>query len=193
MTFNGISWGYVDCEQAIPYSYNAQRILRMLNTVSSGGGNLLLNIGPTPDGSVPPEAVHPLETVGRWLAVNGACAYGKVNRQNYRSCNGVTGVSAKGETVYLWNWIWPKENELIVGGFTTQLKRATILSTGQEIEFCQKGFRIFLKNLPACSPDAVAGVAVLALEFEKAPEHLRFPARPAMNGGRVFACDGQEA
>ena len=50
MTFNGISWGYVDSKQAIPYSYNAQRILKMLSTCASGGGNLLLNIGPMPRG-----------------------------------------------------------------------------------------------------------------------------------------------
>lgn len=53
MTFNGISWGYVDTRQASAYAYNAQRILRMLNTCSNGCGNLLLNIGPAPDGSVP--------------------------------------------------------------------------------------------------------------------------------------------
>ena len=38
MTFNGISWGYVDSRQAAPYSYNAQRILKMLNTCAAGGG-----------------------------------------------------------------------------------------------------------------------------------------------------------
>jgi len=35
MTFNGISWGYVDSAQARNYSYNAQRILKMLNTVAN--------------------------------------------------------------------------------------------------------------------------------------------------------------
>jgi alpha-L-fucosidase len=37
MTFNGISWGYLDSKQAQPYSYNAPRILKMLNTCASGG------------------------------------------------------------------------------------------------------------------------------------------------------------
>ncbi len=64
MTFNGISWGYVDSKQAAPYSYNAQRILKMLSSCAIGGGNLLLNIGPTSDGSVPEEAVAPLTAVG---------------------------------------------------------------------------------------------------------------------------------
>ena len=84
MTFNGISWGYVDSSQAIPYSYNAQRIIKMLNTVTSGGGNLLLNIGPMPDGSVPAEAVEPLTTVGKWLAENGKAVYGVKPKSTYR-------------------------------------------------------------------------------------------------------------
>jgi alpha-L-fucosidase len=78
MTFNGISWGYLDSKQAQPYSYNAPRILKMLNTCASGGGNLLLNIGPTPDGSVPKEAVEPLTQVGNWLKENGPAVYGKM-------------------------------------------------------------------------------------------------------------------
>jgi alpha-L-fucosidase len=107
MTFNGISWGYVDSAQASPYSYNAQRIIRMLNTVTAGGGNLLLNIGPTPDGSVPPEATEPLTTVGRWLAENGKAVYGKKPKSTYANSNGVCGASFDGSNVYVWNWIWP--------------------------------------------------------------------------------------
>ncbi|MGC1781740.1 MAG: alpha-L-fucosidase [Acidobacteriaceae bacterium] len=37
----------------------------------SGGGNYLLNIGPRPDGSVAAESVEILETVGKWLDMNG--------------------------------------------------------------------------------------------------------------------------
>ncbi|MCL1952728.1 MAG: alpha-L-fucosidase, partial [Oscillospiraceae bacterium] len=71
MTFNDISWGYIDEKQAQPYAYNAQRIIRMLNTCAMGGGNLLLNIGPAPDGSVPRDAAEPLEKTGQWLRENG--------------------------------------------------------------------------------------------------------------------------
>ena len=71
MTFNGLSWGYVDSEQAKPFSYSAQQIIKMINTCAANGGNLLLNIGPTPDGSVPEEAVEPLLKVGEWLKENG--------------------------------------------------------------------------------------------------------------------------
>ena len=186
MTFNGISWGYVDSEQAIPYSYNAQRILRMLQTVSAGGGNLLLNIGPTPDGSVPPEAYAPLEAVGKWLKENGACTYGKVKRHQFQFCNGVNSVSVKEKTVFLWNWIWPKDGDVVLGGFKSRLKEAKILKNGTPVAFVQDGYRIFLKNLPEKSPDENAGVGVLALEFDEEPVFVPFPACPSLNNGRTY-------
>lgn len=62
MTFNGISWGYLDPDQAMPYSYTPQKIITMLNKCTANGGNLLLNIGPSADGSVPSEAIEPLNS-----------------------------------------------------------------------------------------------------------------------------------
>jgi Alpha-L-fucosidase len=185
MTFNGISWGYVDSEQATAYSYNAQRILRMLQTVTAGAGNLLLNIGPTPDGSVPQEAYEPLETVGRWLKENGECTYGAVKKQNMW-CNGVCSASLKDKTLYLWNWIWPKDGDVIIGGFSNRVCSVRILADGAPVEFFQDGFRIFLKNLPEKSPDKIAGVAVLALEFEEEPAFVRFPCTPALTNGQTY-------
>ena len=67
MTFNGLSWGYIDSEQALPYSYTPQKILSMLTTCTIGGGNLLLNIGPTPDG----ESGRPMVPKMSILAANG--------------------------------------------------------------------------------------------------------------------------
>jgi alpha-L-fucosidase len=189
MTFNGLSWGYVDAGQAGPYSYNAQRILRMLSTCAHGGGNLLLNIGPTPDGSVPPEAVEPLTTVGKWLAQNGECAYGRVDRfkDGWGYGSGVCSLSKKGKTIYLWNWIWPKDGELIIGGFIGKLKAARVLGTGEELKFTQEKYRILLRDMPKEPRDKIAGVAVIALEFEGEPETVRFAARPALNEGKIYS------
>jgi len=184
MTFNGISWGYVDSEQAIPYSYNAQHIIKMLSTATSDGGNLLLNIGPTPDGGVPSEAIEPLKTVGNWLKKNGQCAYGKVTRSKFRFCNGISSFSVKGNTLYLWNWIWPFDDEIVLGGIKTKLKSARNISSGESIAFEQKGWRITLNKLT--KKDETAGVTVLALEFDEEPEHVPFPSYPTLNNGRVF-------
>jgi alpha-L-fucosidase len=187
MTFNGISWGYVDSSQALPYSYNAQRIIKMLQNVTLGGGNLLLNIGPTPDGSVPPEAIQPLTTVGRWLAENGQAVYGKKQKFNTWPASGVGGVSSDGSCVYLWNWIWPANGEMALGGFMSPVRSVRLLKDGSPIAFEQRGHRILLKNLPALSPDSHAGVTVLALEFDGSPEFQHASYFPQLHGGVDYA------
>ena len=194
MTFNGLSWGYVDSAQAIPYSYNAQRIIKMLATCSEGTGNLLLNIGPPPDGSVPPEAVEPLTTVGKWLEKNGEAVYGKTDR--FREGGGfgsrLCGMSKKGKTVYLWNWIWPAAGskpygrELVVGGFTAPLVSAKLLADGRDLSFTQDRYRIILKDLPEDGRDPIAGVTVIALEFSGEPDTIRFAATPPLTSGRKY-------
>lgn len=189
MTFNGISWGYVDSAQAAPYSYNAQRIIRMLHTVSSGGGNLLLNIGPMPDGSVPVEAVEPLSAVGKWLAENGKAVYGQKPKSSYANSSGVGGSSFDGKNVYLWNWIWPTAGEMAIGGFASPVKAVRLVKDGSAITFEQRGQRILLKNLPAKAPDAHAGITVLELEFEAAPEFHRASYYPQLHGGVDYAGD----
>jgi alpha-L-fucosidase len=192
MTFNGISWGYVDSRQALPYAYNAQRILRMLNTCTSGGGNLLLNIGPKPDGSVPDDAVEPLTKVGAWLAENGNATYGKVKKNTgfleaIYGGNGVCSATCTGTSVYLWNWIWPTNGEMGIGGYRTAPKSVRLLRDGSPVEFEHRGHRILLKNLPATSPDPHAGVAVIEMAFEETPTYRFGSFYPQLHGGSDLA------
>ena len=184
MTFNGLSWGYTDSEQALPYSYNAQQILKMLNTVCKGGGNLLLNIGPAPDGSVPSESVEPLTTVGRWLAKNGEAVYGRLDPDRKGSPSGAGGITRQGNAVYFWNRIWPHQGSMSLGGFMTRLKSVSMLQDGSRVDFEQVSQRITLKNLPAKSPDSIAGVTVLKLEFDGPVERERCSLYPQLHGGR---------
>jgi len=191
MTFNDISWGYVDSAQAAPYSYTPQRILKMLNTATAGKGNLLLNIGPKPDGSVPDEAIAPLSAVGAWLAGHGAAVYGKKEKSKYRTASGVCGTTFEGNTVYFWNWIWPTGGTMTLGGFTTPVKKITILDGTTPVRFEQRGHRIILKDLPARSPDATAGVAVVAIEFKEVPVFNRCSYYPQLHGGMDWAGDNK--
>jgi len=186
MTFNGISWGYVDSDQVVPYSYTPQQIIKMLARITSGGGNLLLNIGPAPDGSVPEETVQPLTAVGKWLHQNGKAVYGKVDKFS-GSPSGVGSVSMKGNKVYYWNWIWPKGGEMALGGFMTRLKTVRILSDGSSVKFEQCGQRILLKGLPNRSPDPILGIAVLELEFEEKPRFKQCSMYPQLHGGQDFS------
>lgn len=188
MTFNGLSWGYVDSRQAAPYSYNAQAILKMLSTCASQGGNLLLNIGPTPDGSVPPEAVEPLQTVGRWLKENGKAAYGRLEKKTGFRANNFGGsfimpATFDGKSVYLWAQIWPGDGNLAIGGYRNAPKAIRLLRDGTPLDFEHKGHRILLKNLPLNPPDPHTGVTVIEMEFEEKPEYLFASYYPQLHRG----------
>jgi alpha-L-fucosidase len=184
MTFNRISWGYLDSAQAAPYSYNAQGILRMLQTVSSQGGNLLLNIGPMVDGSVPDEAIAPLQTVGRWLAAHGDAVYGQLDRAGIGAASGTGAWTRRGNKAYFWQWIW--SDQLIFGGFATRLKAIRALPSGTPVGFTQDERRIVVAPRPASLRDPIANVSVLELEFEEPPVHRRCSAFPQLHGGRCW-------
>ncbi|MDY5935382.1 MAG: alpha-L-fucosidase, partial [Oscillospiraceae bacterium] len=146
MTFNGISWGYVDSDQALPYSYTPQRIVAMLQTCCERGGNLLLNVGPKPDGSVPYEVIDPLKKVGEWLKVNGEAVYGMLNKTygNEYQLNGVSRPSSKGNTIYMWNKIWaPYNGKMVLSGLFDTPEKISFID-GTPIKFEKKGDRIFL-------------------------------------------------
>jgi alpha-L-fucosidase len=51
-------------------------LIHYLVRAAGAGANLLLNIGPRPDGTIPPEAEERLQAIGAWLDVNGGAIYG---------------------------------------------------------------------------------------------------------------------
>ena len=129
----------------------------MLWRVTANRGNLLLNIGPAPDGSVPAEAVEPLTQVGQWLSANGDAVYGRVDPAvggfNVRE------TTRKGNRVFVWNWIWPDDGEFTLGGYRTRLLEARLPATGETLPFTQDKARITVKGLPARSPTSFATLA----------------------------------
>ncbi|MFW6061510.1 MAG: alpha-L-fucosidase, partial [Planctomycetota bacterium] len=169
---------------AAPDSYNVRGILNMLRVARAGAGNLLLNIGPTPDGSVPAEAVEPLQQVGKWLERNGEAVYGPAERGQHRCC-GWGDTTMHGNKVYLWTKIWP-EGDAGIGGFMTPLKSARIVGSDTSLDFEQADQRIVLKNLPQPCPDEIAGRAVIELTFAEPPQHARCSKVPALHGGHAY-------
>src|SRR5262249_42024961 len=51
-------------------------VVHDLVDIVSKNGNLLLNVGPKPDGTIPDEAAQVLLGLGAWLNVNGEAIYG---------------------------------------------------------------------------------------------------------------------
>ena len=139
---------------------------------------------------MPPRARERMEAVGAWLAVNGEAVYGKKFRTGpVYSANTLTAVSGDEDckTLYLWNWVWPKNGELRFGGYIDAPARVSYLATGEKIDFTHDGHRIILRGLPAEVPDKTLGVTVLKMEFEKAPRHIFRSYYPQMHGGTDFS------
>jgi alpha-L-fucosidase len=53
-----------------------EKVITMLVQCAGGDGNVLLNVGPRPDGMIDPVQVEAIRKVGDWLKVNGESIYG---------------------------------------------------------------------------------------------------------------------
>ena len=68
----GNGWAYRPDDE-----YKSTRVLiHLLIDIVAKGGNLLLNVGPTPQGALDPVPLKRLEEIGAWMAVNGDAIHG---------------------------------------------------------------------------------------------------------------------
>lgn len=72
MTMNG-HWGYNKNDREFKSS---DELVWNLADIVAKGGNFLLNVGPTAQGTFPTESVQILEAIGQWMAVNSSSVYG---------------------------------------------------------------------------------------------------------------------
>ena len=71
----GFSYGYNRAERLEHYHSGPELILTLVDMVSRGG-NLLLDIGPAADGTIPVVMEERLLQIGSWLKINGDAIYG---------------------------------------------------------------------------------------------------------------------
>ncbi len=87
---------------------SVNELIRMLVDIVAKGGNFLLNIGPSPEGTWANDAYERLAGIGAWMAVNGEAIYSTRPVAPYREGN-VCLTSRKDGTLYA---IWlAEENE----------------------------------------------------------------------------------
>src|SRR5262245_33875482 len=72
LTMNG-AWGFNITDRNFK---SVGALIGYLVRAAGNGGNLLLNVGPRPDGTIQPEAVERLRDIGRWLQTYGSTIYG---------------------------------------------------------------------------------------------------------------------
>jgi alpha-L-fucosidase len=146
MTIND-TWAYNKHDQ---HFKSAKALIQDLANVASKGGNFLLDVGPTPEGTIQPEFVERLQAMGKWLRVNGDSIYGTTYGPWQNLPFGKT--TAKGKTIYLHVFDWPSKPELETPGLKARVSRVTLLATGRKVQFKQEKGRLTIA-VPATAPD----------------------------------------
>lgn len=72
-------WGWVPR----PRWKSPEKVISTLVEIVAKGGNLVLGVGPTPQGLIQPEAVTRLNAIGEWLKQNGKAIYNTVTTPIY--------------------------------------------------------------------------------------------------------------
>ncbi len=151
----GQSWAYHPGDEQ--WKPPAQ-LLRSLVEVVSRGGNYLLNVGPTPQGTFPPQAVSRLNFFQRWMATNGEAIHGAsyTRLQDWTSGR----ATAKGGAIYLHVFDWPEGGRLEVADFPGLVKEVSLLS-GEMLKFEWQPPRLHIQG-PAEAPDGTVSVIRVA-------------------------------
>jgi alpha-L-fucosidase len=119
---------------------------------------LLLNVGPTPEGTIQPEFEERLRAIGEWLRVNGESIYGTTYGPLQNLTFGRT--TAKGKTIYLHVFEWPKGN-MELSGLSRPVSEVRLLAGGKALKYRQGGKTLTIE-VPAQPPDP--HVSVLAIK-----------------------------
>ena len=155
------------------------QVISMLLCAAKGNGNLLLGIGPEPDGSIPFKAEEIMLEVGHWIKSNREAVYnteifnmGLMERGEHRSdWSHVCDFTASGNNLYLTMKFWPGER-FSISGLKTQPQRVSVLEDGREFSFNYNpaNGKLTIKGLPDKSPGLHP---VLKVECLTSPEICR--------------------
>jgi alpha-L-fucosidase len=173
------SWGYVEHDE---YRTATSLIHQLVDTVSKNG-NLMLNVGPKADGTIPDEARTVLLQIGDWLKVNGEAIYNtrpftvfgegptKAAKNSTEKNNDIQTYTAQdiryttnGSTLYATALGWPADGQLLLHTLytgnpylTTSICSVELLGAPGAATFEQHPYGLVV-NLPATAPNPVAYV-----------------------------------
>lgn len=161
LTLNG-SWGFHsgDHDWKTPW-----QVVEMLATCANGSGNLLLNIGPRGDGSIPEKSAEILESVGNWLQKHGDAIFetdrfefGPHERQSHHrgDWNHFGPFTARENTLFLLARRWPS-GDFSISGLEVEVQNVILRGAG-ELPFVQSDGRLEIRGVPQKSPDEICGV-----------------------------------
>jgi alpha-L-fucosidase len=168
-SLSNASWGYVPHD-----TYKTPEfVIHQLADIVSKNGNLLLNVGPRPDGTIPEEAQSILREVGAWLKVNGEAIYGtrtwkvfgegptKVTEGAFHDTDTQQYTAedfrftTKGATLYAIGMKWPANGEAVVRSLAAgslgpekEIRNVALVGATGKIEWHQQSDGLHVKLPP---------------------------------------------
>ena len=148
-TMNGM-WGYKIQDQSYK---SAKELIHYLVRTAGKNANLLLNIGPQPDGKLPATAVSRLEEIGDWLGRYGESIYGTRAGDVPPHDWGVT--TRKGDRLYV--HILDLQDDALYLQLDEKVRSARCLNNGSPVKFeaVKGGTLLYVAGLPEAEPDCI--------------------------------------
>lgn len=176
------NWGFDQNDS--DYKSPSQVLFNLLDVVSKGG-NYLLDVGPTANGSIPVVAAKNLEAAGRWLKANGEAVY-DARRSPFDEASGGYGrklqdgsgkplflpfsdwrCTTKPGKLYFTIFHWPG-NGFKLPAFKNEIRKIYLLSDLAQTEIPMKIVNnARVAQTPHYAPDVMASVLVVEFEGEK--------------------------
>ena len=165
-SISNTSWGYIEHDTYKSPTF----IIHMLADVVAKNGNLMLNIGPRADGSIPDAERDILLAIGRWLQVNGEAIYDSTPWRRYGE--GPTEVvggtfqdvktkpytaqdfrfTVRDGALYAIELGWPQQGEVVIHSLTPSdhVRAVTLLADHRAIPFEQHadGLHLYVPAKP---------------------------------------------
>jgi alpha-L-fucosidase len=170
------SWGFIQNDTF----KSPEFVVHQLIDIVSKNGNLLLNIGPRSDGTIPDEVQQVLRDVGAWLKVNGDAIYGtrawkifgegptKVTEGSFHDTDTQPYTAEdfrftkKGEMLYAIELGWPSNREAVIHslgrtalGTGGKVASVELLGSDSKLSFAQRDDGLHIQ-LPEQSPGKYA-------------------------------------
>jgi alpha-L-fucosidase len=129
LTINN-NWGYqpTDLNWKTPYE-----VITIFVDAVANGGNLLLDIGPKEDGSIPAEEVDLLKALGSWNERNGEAVFSTIAGLPAGHFYGPSTLSKDSTTLFLFVH-GPSSGEIMVKGLVNKIKEITVLGSNTPIK-----------------------------------------------------------
>ncbi len=142
---------------------SVDQLEEFLVRAAGNNANLLLNIGPLPNGEIQEEFTSRLHTIGEWLARNGDSIYGTRGGPLSPADWGVTTHKENKIYVHVLHWNSPL---LAVGPISGKITGARSFPVGPAVQFTQNADGVVLK-IPEGKPGEVDRIVVLELAEAK--------------------------